>query len=101
MPIRSDRMKLYPGGGTHSKEWKAFRASLIERARNACEGRPKLPECRAANGQPHPKTGSKVVLTIAQPLRMRRRREPVRRPSPRVDRNDLFAIHGHQAGEWV
>ena len=65
MPIRSDRMKLYPGGGTHSKEWKAFRASLIERARNACEGTPQHPVCRAPNGQPHPETGSKVVLTFA------------------------------------
>ena len=64
-PIRALADRLYPGGGTHSKEWKAFRASLIERAGNACEGTPMHPECRAANGQPHPETGSKVVLTIA------------------------------------
>jgi hypothetical protein len=65
MPIRAERQKLYPGGGTHSKEWKAFRASLLDRAGNACEGTPMHPECRAANGNPHPETGSKVVLTIA------------------------------------
>lgn len=65
MPIRADRMKLYPGGGTHSKEWKAFRASLLDRASNACEGTPMHPDCRAPNGGKHPETGSKVVLTIA------------------------------------
>jgi hypothetical protein len=65
MPISPDRMKLYPGGGTHSKEWKEFRAYLIERAQNCCEGTPQNPDCRAANGLPHPTTGSKVVLTIA------------------------------------
>ena len=65
MPIRAERMSLYPCGGTHSKEWKAFRASLIDRAGNRCEGTPQYPDCRAENGQPHPVTGSKVVLTIA------------------------------------
>ena len=65
MPIRQDRKHLYLGGGTHSKEWKAFRASLIERAGNRCEGTPMFPDCRADNGQPHPTTKSKVVLTIA------------------------------------
>lgn len=65
MPIRAERKALYPGGGTHSKEWKAFRASLLDRAGNCCEGTPQRPECRAENGKPHPETGSKVVLTIA------------------------------------
>lgn len=65
MPISAERMKLYPGGSIYSKEWKSFRASLLERAGNACEGTPQHPECRAANGQPHPETGGKVVLTIA------------------------------------
>jgi hypothetical protein len=65
MPINPDRMKLYPGGSIHSKEWKAFRAELLERAANACEGTPQHPDCRAANSQPHPETGGKVVLTIA------------------------------------
>jgi len=65
MPINRDRMKLYPGGSIHSKEWKAFRAELLERAGHACEGTPQHPDCRAANGQPHPETGGRVVLTIA------------------------------------
>ena len=65
MPIHPDRMKLYPGGGTHSKEWKAFRASLLERAGNQCEGTSQHPECRAENGRRHPETGYRVVLTIA------------------------------------
>ena len=65
MPISVERMKLYPGGSIHSKEWKAFRQSLLERADNRCEGTPQFPHCRAANKEPHPETGSKVVLTIA------------------------------------
>lgn len=65
MPISKERMKEYPGGSIHSKEWKDFRASLLERAENKCEGTPQNPECRAENGKPHPETGSKVVLTIA------------------------------------
>lgn len=65
MPINPEKMKRYIGGGTHSKEWKAFRATLLDRAGNCCEGTDQHPDCRAANGQPHPETGSKVVLTIA------------------------------------
>lgn len=65
MPIRADRKHLYLGGGTHSKEWKNFRAGLLSRADNRCEGTPHFPECRAENSKPHPVTGSKVVLTIA------------------------------------
>lgn len=65
MPIRTERMALYPGGGTHSAVWRAFRASLIERSGNRCEGTPIHPDCRAENGKAHPETGSRVVLTIA------------------------------------
>lgn len=65
MPISAERMKLYPGGSIHSKEWKAFRAKLLERADNRCEGTPQFPSCRAENGEPHPDTGGRVVLTIA------------------------------------
>lgn len=65
MPISAERMKLYPGGSIHSEEWKSFRTSLLERAGNCCEGTPQHPECRAANGDLHPETGGKVVLTIA------------------------------------
>lgn len=65
MPIKPEKMKRYPGGSIHSKEWRAFRAFILFRAANRCEGTPQRPECRAANGQPHPETGSQVVLTIA------------------------------------
>jgi len=65
MPISAERMGNYLGGSIRSKEWRAFRASIIERAGDRCEGTPDFPECRAANGEPHPETGSKVVLTIA------------------------------------
>jgi hypothetical protein len=58
-------MKNYVGGGTHSREWKEFRGKILLRAENRCEGTPQHPECRAAYGEPHPETGSKVVLTIA------------------------------------
>jgi hypothetical protein len=65
MPISREKMKNYIGGGTHSREWKDFRASLLTRADNRCEGTPQHPDCRAVNGEPHPETGGKVVLTIA------------------------------------
>lgn len=65
MPIRPDRMKLYPGGSTSSKEWKAIRAAILDRAFHRCEGTPQFPTCRAVNRMAHPETGSRVVLTIA------------------------------------
>jgi len=65
MPIRANRKHLYPVGGTHPKEWKAFRAAMLDRAGNRCEGTPQHPQCRAENGTAHPETCSKVVLTIA------------------------------------
>ena len=53
-PIRADMRKRYP------KDWKA-RSRFVRhyRARNCCEW------CSAANGEPHPVTGSLVVLTVA------------------------------------
>lgn len=65
MPISPEKNKNYPGGSIRSKVWKEFRASLLERAGFRCEGTPQNPDCRAADGEPHPITGSKVVLTIA------------------------------------
>lgn len=35
------------------------------RAGGRCEGSPAYPDCRAEHGQPHPITGSKVILTTA------------------------------------
>lgn len=59
MPIRASRKHLYPAN------WKYLRATVLFRAGNRCEGSPRFPICRAVNYQPHPITGSKVVLTIA------------------------------------
>lgn len=53
MPVKPENLKRYP------KDWKQIRARILERAGNACEW------CGAKNGEAHPKTGSKVVLTIA------------------------------------
>lgn len=54
MPIRPEMRARYP------KDW-ALRSRYVRfvRARNRCEW------CGAENGQPHPVTGSKVVLTTA------------------------------------
>lgn len=65
MPISAEKMRHYPGGSIYSKEWKAFRAFILFRAANRCEGTPQNPECRARNYEKHPDTGSKVILTIA------------------------------------
>ncbi|HZI31283.1 MAG TPA: hypothetical protein VFF11_03010 [Candidatus Binatia bacterium] len=46
-------------------DWPLIRAAILNRAGNRCEGSPAYPDCRAENGQPHPVTGSKVVLTVA------------------------------------
>ena len=32
MPIRPENQKLYPGGGTGSKEWAAIRFAILKRA---------------------------------------------------------------------
>lgn len=65
MPIRSERRHLYPGGSPHSPEWKTIVAAIRQRSGDRCEGTPQHPECRAVNGEPHPETGSRVVLTTA------------------------------------
>ncbi len=60
MPIKPEDKHRY---GPH---WKTkVRPSILERAGHRCEGSPEYPDCRAENGQPHPVTGSKVVLTVA------------------------------------
>ena len=53
MPIRPENKARYP------KDWKAISLSIRERAMQRCE------ECHASNGEPHPVTRSKVVLTVA------------------------------------
>lgn len=57
MPIKKENKALYP------HNWKAIVAAVRERSGNRCEGSPAYPACRAANGEPHPETGSMVVLT--------------------------------------
>lgn len=59
MPIKPENRKRYPA------DWKKISKRIRERAGNVCEGSPKYPDCRAVNGEPHPVTGSKVVLTTA------------------------------------
>lgn len=57
MPIRPENRARYP------KDWKQIVEQVRERSGDACEGSPAFPDCRAPNGQPHPVTGSRVVLT--------------------------------------
>lgn len=59
MPIRPENLALYP------VDWKKISLKRREEAGWRCEGSPAYPDCRAANGQPHPVTGSRVVLTVA------------------------------------
>lgn len=59
MPIKPENRKRYPA------HWKQIRAEILERAGHCCEGSPDFPDCRVANYERHPETGSKVVLTIA------------------------------------
>lgn len=58
-PIKPENRGRYP------KDWKAIRAQVLERAGHRCEGSPRYPDCRAADREPHPVTGSRVVLTVA------------------------------------
>jgi hypothetical protein len=54
MPILPENRKLYP------PDWKAISHGIrFVRAQGRCEW------CDAAHGEPHPVTGSKVVLTTA------------------------------------
>lgn len=53
MPIRAENRARYPA------DWKAISKAIRARADNRCE------ECGATNGEPHPITASRVVLTVA------------------------------------
>jgi hypothetical protein len=46
-------------------KWTLIVRLIRKRSGDYCEGSPAYPECRAKNGEPHPITGSKVVLTTA------------------------------------
>ena len=53
MPIKPENKKLYPNN------WKQISLAIRERAQGKCEF------CGAKNYEPHPRTGSKVILTVA------------------------------------
>jgi 5-methylcytosine-specific restriction endonuclease McrA len=59
LPISAENRRKYPD------DWVtiAFEIKHI-RAKRMCEGSPAYPTCRAKDGEPHPVTGSKVVLTV-------------------------------------
>lgn len=63
MPIRASERARYP------KDWKAISDRIKRRARNRCECRGECgrhtKRCAARQYQPHPTTGSHVVLTVA------------------------------------
>ena len=59
MPIRPENRARYP------RNWRDIVEQVRARSGNRCEGLPMWPDCRAENGQPHPATGSRVVLTTA------------------------------------
>jgi hypothetical protein len=44
-------------------DWDHRRAADLARVSYRCQGTPRYPECRAVHGEPHPVTGSRVVLT--------------------------------------
>jgi len=52
MPIKPENRDRYP------RNWKQIRWRILIRANHRCEW------CGAKNGEPHPETGAKVVLTI-------------------------------------
>lgn len=60
MPIKPENARLYP------KDWKAISLEVREAAFWQCEGAPGIYEnCMAIHEEPHPITGSIVVLTVA------------------------------------
>lgn len=46
-------------------DWRNISRQIREQAGQRCEGTPRYPDCRAENGQRHPETGSRVILTVA------------------------------------
>lgn len=59
MPIRPSQLERYPD------DWDEISLRVRTEAGWRCEGSPAYPDCRARNGEPHPVTGSRVVLTVA------------------------------------
>lgn len=46
-------------------KWTLIVRLINKRSGGRCEGSPHYPDCRVKNYEPHPVTGSKVVLTTA------------------------------------
>lgn len=59
MPIRPENLARYPAN------WAEISLRIREAAFWRCEGSPAYPSCMAVHGEPHPETGSIVVLTVA------------------------------------
>lgn len=59
MPVKPENRALYPA------DWPEIAYRRKTKAKWVCEGSPRYPDCRARHGEPHPVTGSKVVLTTA------------------------------------
>lgn len=59
VPIRPENRARYPA------DWRAISLEVRQRAGFRCEGSPRYPDCRAINGEEHPDTFSRVVLTVA------------------------------------
>jgi hypothetical protein len=57
VPIKPENRLRYPA------DWPVIVAKVRERSGDRCEGSPAFPDCRAANREAHPVTGSLVVLT--------------------------------------
>jgi hypothetical protein len=58
MPIRPENRARYP------RDWPVISLARRRAADWTCQGSPAYPTCRARQGEPHPVTGSKVVLTV-------------------------------------
>lgn len=58
MPVKPENRAKYP------PDWRALTYGLKKSTGWRCEGSPAYPDCRAAHGEPHPVTGSPVVLTV-------------------------------------
>ena len=87
MPISPEKAKNYPGGSIRSKEWKAFRASILERAGHCCEGTPQHPDCRALCQRCHNKWDA--------PYRQANARKTRRNNPPQIDIENYLKEEQH------
>lgn len=69
------------------------------RAKGRCEGTPRRPDCRAVNGEPHPETGSRVILTTAH-MNQDRSNNRYHPTDPHDDDNNLRALCQYCHLDW-